>query len=267
MLVDTNYQSLSFRREKHTLDQMTRVLRNSHHPLYQSSSQSLHSDQQDNSFSARCERILQKHHINLPSIQNENNLALKPWTVPKFEINIELGEMMKNKTSPIVFKSKFLAFKQTHKDSMFYYTDGSKCNETSACAFYSEKHNKICKYRLPDHSSSYSAELTAINYVTTEILQNDSLNNIIVSDSLSALHALRNKFSKHFTVKAIFINIKKIYRANKKLVFYFVPSHIGIYGNEIVDNAAKNALSELMNDAKLLSSDYKKYIRAKIEQS
>ena len=46
--------------------------------------------------------------------------------------------------------------------SLHIYTDGSKCEDKSACAFYVPCMNYSKKFHLPDNTSVYIAEMIAI---------------------------------------------------------------------------------------------------------
>ena len=66
-----------------------------------------------------------------------------------------------------------------------------------------------------------------------------------------------NPFVQKVLEKYNFLSI-----ANKAVSFCWLPSHVGIEGNERADDAAKSALSLSLSDIKIPDSDYKPKINA-----
>lgn len=130
------------------------------------------------------------------------------------------------------------------------YTDGSKIDGRTGCAFYVSDTNQTYKFRLNDSCSIYTAEAFAIERAliwTTEMNMGDI---VIISDSKSVLQAINNFGLKNYK-NAIICNIKKLVNNLSKkhvsVTFIWTKGHVGITGNEIVDQAAKEAtkLSEI----------------------
>ena len=70
---------------------------------------------------------------------------------------------------------------------------------------------------------------------------NDSF--LIISDSLSALKILYSRKITHHILADIHDKHTYLIRSEmKNIIFVWVPSHVGIRGNEVVDRAAKAAL-------------------------
>ena len=96
--------------------------------------------------------------------------------------------------------------------------------------------------RLPDSSSIFTAEIWAIITALEEIKNASESKFILFTDSLSCLQALLYMKLEHPLIgmairKCVFLNI-----ANKDIIFCWVPSHVGIKGNEKADSAVKSAL-------------------------
>ena len=66
---------------------------------------------------------------------------------------------------------------------------------------------------------------------------------VICSDSLSCLLSIQNGNSSHSLINSILSACKSLPKG-KIVEFCWVPSHIGIQGNEKADQAAKNAVSD-----------------------
>ena len=49
----------------------------------------------------------------------------------------------------------------------------------------------------------------------------------------------------------------------KHVIFTWIPSHIGIYGNTVVDREAKNALDDPVSNCSIPYIDFKPFIKKK----
>jgi len=94
------------------------------------------------------------------------------------------------------------------------------------------------KFALPLSTSIYTAEtyaiLEALKIASSSIP--DSF--VIISDSLSALESILNPYSTNELVQHI---QEMISTSNKTFTFMWVPSHVGISGNETADKLANEA--------------------------
>ena len=79
---------------------------------------------------------------------------------------------------------------------------------------------------------------------------------IIFSDSLSVLKAMNHTSSKKPQIQKL---LEKCHEplANKEIVLCWIPSHIGIQGNEMVDQPAKTSLSLEPTSFKIPFSNFK----------
>ena len=97
--------------------------------------------------------------------------------------------------------------------------------------------------RLPDDLSIFTAEAKAVD-LTLDFIKTCNTNNKfnIFSDSLSVLKAMNHTSSKNPQIQKL---LKKCHEllAYKEIVLCWIPSHIGILGNEMVDQQAKPSLS------------------------
>ena len=143
-----------------------------------------------------------------------------------------------------------------------YYTDGSRDGNSVACATVFPSHTEL-SMRLPDSASIFTAEIWAIITALEEIKNASESKFIIFTDSRSCLQALLYMKLEHPLIgmairNCVFLNI-----ANKDIILCWVPSHVGIRGNEKADSAAKSALDlphaqvgVPYTDFKLLISQY-----------
>lgn len=107
------------------------------------------------------------------------------------------------------------------------YTDASKFGQEVGFAITQD--NIILLHKLPSETYIFLTELLAIYEAVT------SNHILILNDSLSALLALQNPLSSNEITQ----NTQKILKSTKKYIkFMWVPSHVGITGNEMADKAA-----------------------------
>ncbi|KYN15929.1 RNA-directed DNA polymerase from mobile element jockey [Trachymyrmex cornetzi] len=133
------------------------------------------------------------------------------------------------------------------QDAVSWYTDGSKSQDgaVGAAVFTPDMEGTI-KHKLPSETSVFSAELWAILQAIQLIGDLNTKKNVIFSDSENALEALSNSTKAHrnyiiYYIKQAYLNITK---QDKEIIFFWVPAHVGIPGNESADAAAKQAAIE-----------------------
>ena len=129
------------------------------------------------------------------------------------------------------------------ENSAVYFTDGSADPVTgrSGAAFIYNSEEFL--WRLPDWCSSLQTELAAILQVTVHALRQNVTSIVIHTDSKSSMEVLQRLHFKDnvYLTTAILGNIQELERRGKAVVFNWIPSHVGIQGNEAADSAAKSA--------------------------
>ena len=80
---------------------------------------------------------------------------------------------------------------------------------------------------------------------------------IIFSDSKSVLEAMENrKFDNPIVLRSVeFYN--ELQSLGKDIILCWIPSHIGIPGNEKADKAAKQALNKQISESCIPFTDFK----------
>ena len=96
--------------------------------------------------------------------------------------------------------------------------------------------------RLPDDSSTYTAELRAILLALKHVHYSKEKSCFILSDSVSSLQSILNLKYDHPVLVQILELYTKMTREGRKIVFIWVPGHVGIRGNLAADSAAKVSL-------------------------
>ena len=113
----------------------------------------------------------------------------------------------------------------------FIYTDGSVSDDKAAAVI----DNHSSDERLPDKSSIFSAELHAL-YLALDSMEradDDERNCIIFSNSKSALQAILGQDWTHPLVLYILERLHWLVQyQEKRILFHWIPSHVGIIGNE-----------------------------------
>ena len=134
------------------------------------------------------------------------------------------------------------------------YTDGSVIDKSTGCAFYSEESEQ--QYHLPDNTSIFSAELFAIKKA---VESTTNRTNVVFSDSLSSLQALKQIYSNNPIIQQIH---DIIYNTQQSFIFIWIPSHIGINGNERADSLAKDSINKpTHNTYQFISKDLRHTIK------
>ena len=114
-----------------------------------------------------------------------------------------------------------------------------------------------CKtMRIPDGSSVFTADALALDFVKTCACTDKF---VIFSDSLSVLQALNHTSSKNSQIQHLLLNHHEI-SSSKTVIYCWIPSHIGIYGNEKADKHAKESLNLDQTDFKIPFNNFKRFI-------
>lgn len=167
-----------------------------------------------------------------------------PWLIKNTTFDLHLTQFAKVDTSNETFKLEFdkriksnIRIGKYHDSYLVIYTDGSVKDEKTGFAITSESFEK--KFKLPDETSIYTAELCAIKEAVSEGKNSSKDLIIICSDSLSAILAMKKIFSKDQLVLKIKNELFK--SPTQRFAILWVPSHKGIEGNELADFLANEA--------------------------
>jgi ribonuclease HI len=118
---------------------------------------------------------------------------------------------------------------------------------------------------LGKHASVFTAELVAIRIALVNLRQRSNLHVTLYSDSRSALQAMLVYNSENILVQDIQELVHELAENQVNILFCWVPSHVGITGNERADNLAKAALGiERQGIPSVFFSDFKGYLKNKI---
>ena len=177
-----------------------------------------------------------------------------PWKLIVPTVCFDLFKYKKSKTDPTLYPLHYSELLESFTEYTHIFTDGSKDGDKTAAAFICQSFE--FSKRLPDKASIFTAELEAIvsalHYIKITVKNNKF---VVFSDSKSALQALLSKWD-HTTVQIIMSFPVFLHT----VIFCWLPSHMGISGNERADSSAKAALEKDVSNCLFSYTDTYQYI-------
>ena len=210
------------------------------------------------SFGIRIAEHIENSRIHLQYISPIKVSDIPPWKLKQPAVITQLSETTKQNTYPDEYKEKFERIRRNWPGFKEIYTDGSKLNEQASSAMVTE--NNIFSKRLPDYASIFSAEVEALQMALRYIQISAQKQFMIFVDSKSVLEAISNINLDNPKIVA-FLQLHHEVAKDNTIVFCWIPSHIGIVGNEKADKAAKEALNMEPTELLLPNSDFKPNIK------
>ena len=221
-----------------------------------------------NSIQNRIKIIAEDYDIQYNLIIKETISEDPPWEVNCISACDDVLQNAKKDIPPHIIKMIYTHHIDTHIHSNFTaYTDGSKTEQGVAYAFTASSPNKppINKsIKMNKETSVFSAELHAIQGALNAGIQAGADRLLIFTDSKSSIQTIVKPFNKN----PIAAQIQKTVReSSSKLKLCWVPSHVGIRGNEIADNLANRATNlPIEEENKLTRDEYKSKIKKKSKE-
>ena len=185
--------------------------------------------------------------------------------------NLSLTEDLKKKdTSPMVLKLTALEMIDLHypeKDWLRVYTDESQVDDANTagagvnCKLFSQ-------YATAGvNKSNFAGEIEAISLTLQQLLYRlQAFEKVfILVDSKAALQAVSsNRQPKSKTISDVKRSLKHLQALKKIVLFQWVPSHVGLEGNEIADKLAKKGTTLHTKETPLQADSLKKLLNHKI---
>lgn len=190
-------------------------------------------------FHIKLHEILDEISFNIKNIQTIETISTTPpWNFNHIEVNIELIHFNKKDTphSQIInFFHEIL--NNEFKNYYHFYTDASKT--TNDVGFATTHFESNTLHKIAPYSSIYTAETFAILEAISISLSTPHGKILILSDSMSAITSIANIHTKCNLARNI---QNKILATNKIIKLMWIPSHVGIPGNELADELASKAV-------------------------
>ncbi|XP_055527217.1 uncharacterized protein LOC129719833 [Wyeomyia smithii] len=186
----------------------------------------------------RGNQLLEQLGMELPGIKVFAMPNCAPWDQKTIPIDESLYHETKRTSNSMVIQKLFSKLKATrYRYHQTLYTDGSRKDGKSGFSVVGE--NVTIRRRIDDTSSIYKTESEAVKEATN---QDGAEHYLICTDSLSVISELEKKkiTSKWRDEMAMLFN--RCNETRKHIDYCWVPSHIGIQGNELADREAKASL-------------------------
>uniref|UniRef100_A0A673MAK6 Uncharacterized LOC107721237 n=1 Tax=Sinocyclocheilus rhinocerous TaxID=307959 RepID=A0A673MAK6_9TELE len=192
----------------------------------------------------------------------------EPWSYITPHIDLQLLEIKKAERKVDMSSAFSEHFRTQYSQYLQIFTDGSKDpeRETTGAAFLVPDWAHSIK-RTSNHLAVYTVEMIAILLSLQWVEDYKPGKVLICSDSLSVLKSLRSFKSSHQDILFSILQIYSRLVQNDILIsFIWVPSHVGVKGNEDVDKLAKQALQreEIELQVPLSKSEIKVLIWKKV---
>ena len=188
-----------------------------------------------------------------------------PWRINCLNTCQDMFTYTKNEIPQDTLRNIFNHHARSHTNSYQIFTDGSKTEEGVGYAYTCMDHSHQC--RISRIATIFTAELFAIrdavNYAESNLQNLQTIT--IHSDSKSAIQAISSPHPKNpiiHQIQTLIINSHKSYS------MCWVPSHIGIRGNEEADRLAGECIRTLqIAPHSLPRSDHKCSIKQRIKRA
>lgn len=265
--------SLSDRRQKSSMNYFLKLKSLPQNPCFESISnppprELFERSKSDPPFGTRTLGLIEKANLNINKIASQPEKIPPPWEEPNITFDLSLTSLKRENTNELVFRQEFAQMQAKYASKFEAYTDGSKSNEKVASSTYYPAHpNCPDTIRLMDDSSVFNAELEGILSAIKYIKKEKIYKSVIYTDSLSAIQAIQSKIFKNPNIVHIFNLLRKL-PPKAHITFAWVPSHVGIPGNEKADELAKATLNEpITEDRQIVWSDLKSKVNMYLHKS
>ena len=270
LYVEANEPSLELRRQKLSMQYAIQLKSNTsnptHNAVFEPNFKTLFERKPTAipTFGIRVLPLLREANIDTELIFTSSVGEIPPWTLSSPFIDFSFSKEKKGDIDPVDLQRRFNIHRTNHADYMQFFTDGSKADERAAAAMVTSSETGGC--RLPDHSSIFTAEVTAIAMALCFIKEKGVLKSIIYTDSLSVLKSLKHRNFENPFIHKLFLTFNDLFKSNR-VVFCWIPSHLGIPGNDKADRAAKDCLDEAdETDIQIPFTDLRRLISSNVQQ-
>lgn len=162
-----------------------------------------------------------------------------PWLLQKSSFILSMKNLPKTSTPSVVYQQTFknISVLFSEHNWNFLFTDGSKSTDFTTFATVKQDGSLISSGFINNYCSNFTAEALAI-FHAVEFASKADIKYIICTDSLSSILAIQNtSYDSHLINQIRNLCIQHY----NKIKIMWVPSHVGILGNEYADLAAEEA--------------------------
>ena len=247
LYVEANELPLALRREELAMKYALKIKSNRNNPTYQT----LFSigDQKEKFAELGSPEALESSSLYLDKLFQDaeiNTRVILPYKIPVYpaykakpiDVSFTLLQYNKHEFPKEFMKAKFDELLPQYNGYHQLYTDGSKQDEVASFGLHCEL-GDISK-RILDGSSIFTAELEGIQQALRAIDVSTLKKFVIFCDSKSVLESIDNYNTDNPLVVQVLDHIQSI-PSHKIVKFCWIPSHVGIPGNELADAAANEA--------------------------
>jgi len=190
------------------------------------------------------------------SIARNRVTPIPPWLLRKPIVNLHLSQHSSKASTPPNTYTNYYEHKQYYLQYNEIFTDGSKAMDkvSAACIFIKSKFSR--RINLPPYTSIFTTELAAIKLALTSICKTKYKQHIIFSDSMSALQTISHQHTNSPLILDILLLLNDLYNHNFYIIFFWIPSHVGIIGNTKVDLLAKTPSLFPISNISITATDF-----------
>lgn len=188
-------------------------------------------------------------------------IKIPPWTMKEMKIENSLTKYPKSTTPQNKYLEKYKEICTKYQNYYKIYTDGSKTNKHTGIGILTE--DSEISIRIEDGQSIYNTEFHAIN-TAIKIANTKNMDTIIFTDSQSSVKSINKYNPKNKIIENIQL---MVHGTNNKIILCWIPSHIGIQGNENADRFAKEAEGKIIDKGyKMQMSDHIEVLKQQINK-
>lgn len=260
LLAEAGFLPLDMRRKLQALNYAATIIGNKNHPENNTLSRKYRKTSRQKgktSFFDRTVDAMKKFEIDPTKI--EQTERYQTWTEDKIKFDMELANSNKTNTDKIIMKAVTQEKINKYNQLTHIYTDGSKMEGRIGWGFKSNQYEKCG--RISSEGTVFEAELKAILEAVKWAVEEEKENFLILTDSLSGIQEIQNNRNNSASVKNI---REKIRGTTKSFTFLWIPSHIGVEGNESADLLAKKGGKKLEVEENIQVRDFKRKIKEKV---
>ena len=192
--------------------------------------------------------------------------GIAPWELLPVSCDWTFTRFNKHSISPLIIQQEFIELQNKYSNYVHFYTDGAKNSSFVGTAVYSEELLKA--QRLESMASIFTAELCGVLMAIEYIVASKTMKALLFVDSQSVVSALCSvKDSKNNLAQLARLQINRCLVRGHDIKFCWIPSHVGIAGNEKADQLATSTKNLMVTSTGLPYQDVKPLVRKALLQT